>query len=165
MHACPTIPSTARPEVPSQTQTWNLGHEPKSYLCHRVTGLSAGGVPGACPQGIALHLQHLGDGTQQGYSRRGKERPVWKGAGSRCLWLSRSVWPPWHSASFIDFPSTLTGLWPASFLRPALTIFLLAVFWFFFFLPYVGSVNSPAGHTFYGSFQGDCCCSPTDTFI
>lgn len=38
--------------VPSQMQTRNLGHQPESYLCHGVTGPSAGGVPGAWAQGI-----------------------------------------------------------------------------------------------------------------
>lgn len=37
-------------------------------------------------------------------------------------------------------------------LRPALTIFLLAVF----FLPHVDSENVPVEHVFYGSFQCDC---------
>lgn len=54
-------------------------------------------------------------------------------------------------------PKLLTGLWPASFLRPALTIFLLVIF----FLPHVGGENGLAGHIFYGSFQCGCCFLPT----
>lgn len=133
--------------VSRQMQTRNLGHQPESYLCHGVTGPSAGGVPGAWAQGIdwPQTCSTLGMAPSRDSRRGGEERPVEKGAGSRCLWLSRSVWPPWHCASFIDFPSLLTGLWPASFLRPALTIFLLAVFCF---LIHVGSKNSPDGYMF-----------------
>lgn len=142
---CSTIPVPPQQEVPCQTQTRNLGTS-LTLTCATVSldHLQEMHLELA-HRGLTLDLQHLGHDAQQGTEGEAKERDLrrrkqaYSACGRPAAASSSSVWPPWHSASFIDFPSLLTGLWPASFLRLALTIFLLAVF----FLPHVDGENGP----------------------
>lgn len=121
--------------VPSHMQTRNLGH-PKceSYLCHGVTGPagrlleghlepSAGGAPGACSQGMGPSRGPAGEGKKKVGS--GREQ-----APDACGWMPVAVLAPLAQRLLYRLPKPTHWALASLLLRPALTIFLLAVFSF-----------------------------------